>query len=545
MGVRLFFVVIILYGKPYASHGHAAYYVDNIQGDNKSSGVRSAPWKSLNYAVKQLVAGDHLIIVSHGPMHPYREPLYLHGLGNALKTIEISGEPGNSDPVLVGLDDWTDLTAGGGQRWVVSGKHWIFNIMKPSGLWLSHVKQWKENGVFSLIERDQVTGEQKLLPGQWHYDKSKRHIKYRPMAGETLSNSHIEGLVRKQAVGIVAVRNLKLKNITAMFTGNNAISIVNDSQNISVSRVTVRYAGNNGISVARGGSDIAIKFCNISDIMNNGIIISGGGDHPVKNTIIKACSIQYVATNDGITLHDDQQGNSIGRNHLIEGNVISACQEQGIDIVSGRQIVARNNLTFNNHDSGISIGHGARNVRIEGHASINDGYVGGLVVGRSMAVVVRNSLFANGKYHQIVIRDANEVVLENNTVIQGESGRGSVIDIQERSKQVLFRKNIIISQVHGKEVRLLRFLKGRKSAETGAVFDDNIWWVASASGKEFFVKRAGAYKLDDFKQVFNLKNNGRFIDSGVRFLESQSQLLHATEGYRDYGCGCQLLGVLP
>jgi len=545
MGTRLFFMIIVLCAIPYNSHGHAAYYVDNVQGDDASSGSESAPWRSLSYAAKQLVAGNHLIIVSHGPMHPYREQLYLHGLGDVLDAIEIGGESGSSDPVLVGVDDWTDLNAGGRQHWAVTGKHWVLSdTTKPSGLWLSHVKQWKKNGVFSLIERDQVEGESELSSGQWHYDETKSQIKYRPMEGETLSNSHIEGLVRKQAVGIVTVRNLKLKNITTMFTENNAISIVDDSRNISVSEVTVRYAGNNGISVARGGSDITIESCNISDVMNNGIIINGGGDHPVKNTIIKGCSIQYAATNDGITLHDDQDGNSIGDNHLIEGNTISNCREQGIDIVSGRQIVARNNLTFDNHDSAISIGHGVNNVHIEGHVSMNDGHVGGLVVGTATAVVVRNSLFANGKYHQIVIRDASDVVFDRNTVIQGESGRGAVIDIQEKSKQVFFKKNIIISQVRGKEVRLLRFLKGWDVDETGVVFDDNIWWVEDATGKEFFVKRTGAFELDDFKQTFGLKGNGLFIDSGVRFLENKNKLFHAMEDYSGYGCDCQSLPVL-
>jgi len=545
MSVTLFFIVIVLIIMPYTSHGHEVYYVDNVQGDDANSGIQSDPWRSLNYAAKQLVAGDHLIIVSHGPIHPYREQLYFHDLGDELDTIEISGGSGDSDPILVGLDDWTDLAAGGEQRWVVRGKNWILHeTMKASALWLSQVKKWEESGVYSLTKRVQSIQEKKLLPGQWYYDEASRYIKYRSMEGETLSNMHIEGLVRRRAIGIVSVQNLELKNITTMFTENNAISIVDDSRNISVSQVTVRYAGNNGISIARGGSDIVIEFCNISDVMNNGIMIGGGGDYPIKNTIVRGCSIQYAQTNDGITLHDDLHGNPIGYNHLIEGNTISGCGEQGIDIVSGHQIVARNNLTFDNHDSAISVGHGAKDVRIERHVSIDDGHVGGLVVGTSSAVVVRNSLFANGKYHQIVIRDASDVVFENNTVIQGKSGQGSVIDMQEKSKRVLFRRNIIISQVRDKGVRLVRFLKGWDRAETDTIFDDNIWWVEEASGKEFFVKRAGKFKLDEFKKVFGLKDNGLFLDPGVRFVENSNKLFRAASDYDGYGCDCKSLPVL-
>jgi parallel beta-helix repeat protein len=202
--------------------------------------------------------------------------------------------------------------------------------------------------------------------------------------------------------------------------------------------------------------------------------LGGSKTDKLKNTLIKNCVISNVENNDCITIHKDKNHDDVGSVHHIESNILSGCAEQGIDITSGSDITLLNNTTYGNGDSGILIGHRASNILIKNHLSVDDGRYAGILVHKSNAVSLIDNCILNSNKHQLVFKDAKNILFRGNVVYQGKSKRGSVIDIAKNTKGVRFIDNRIVSESISGSL-LLRYLNKNDPVKSVATFISNIW----------------------------------------------------------------------
>ncbi len=175
-----------------------------------------------------------------------------------------------------------------------------------------------------------------------------------------------------------------------------------------------------GFAFYGGGSNIKLSSDTVIYAKENAIYFEGSPSDKMSYVIVENCYVKKTFANDGIVIHDDDAGNSVGKNFILRNNHSEQCYEQGFDITSGDSIALIGNTSYLNERGGIVTGWNVKNVFISKHRSTDD------------ATIARNSAFVcNG--------NARNIQLSYN-IFEGAVNR--FVDVTGNSKVVKFHNNV-------------------------------------------------------------------------------------------------------
>ncbi|MCM2285989.1 MAG: right-handed parallel beta-helix repeat-containing protein [Desulfobacula sp.] len=285
---------------------------------------------------------------------------------------------------------------------------------------------------------------------------------------------------------------LKIEDLSFQDTTGTGLDFSN-CHHIDISNIELKNIGQNGILIS-GGSNYTISSSSISHISNSGIALIGSTAGSLSNTVIQDCQISNVRHNDGITLHKNATGADVGRNHIIRNNLLVSCREQGIDVTSGQDILIEKNTTSGNGDSGVLIGHGAMNITIRSHRSIDERKYG-IIAGDSWNVAITESKIINpGSNSAFRLFRCEQVSISHNLIQHGpERTEGSLVDIEPDCRDLSFKNNTFIVP-GGFQGILVRYLPSADPSNTRSVWTNNRWVLPSQRRAFFFSQTDG--KID-------------------------------------------------
>ena len=302
----------------------------------------------------------------------------------------------------------------------------------------------------------------------------------------------------------ITIQELVLQNSI-----NNAlgIAVVGGCYGITVENIEINNAGNNGISVTKGGSDINISGVKIKNSSNNGIYLGGSELNKLSNVKVTNCTISGTKSNDGICLHEDGNGNSAGTNFIIMNNYAENCAEQGYDITTGDFVWLDNNISKNNGQGGILIGHSAKKIFVSNHKSYDEPTQNTSaainISGDYCDVNITKSLIQGNGYHLLRVTTDN-VKIYNNTFIW--DGGSEIIDFSDVLNNIEFFNNVISTKQD--TIGRMRFLNGFKYNES-TIFKNNIYYAPSVMNILYNEKN---YSLSEIQNQFNQETNSLFVN---------------------------------
>lgn len=271
--------------------------------------------------------------------------------------------------------------------------------------------------------------------------------------------------------------------------------------NITIRRMDIHDCpGYNGILLVYVDTYM-VEACRLYNCGNCGIAVVGSEAPTVRNGIIRNNVVWDVIDNDGISLHLGGSGEPVGPNHQILNNVCYDCAEQGLDITSGENLILRGNETFRNGDSSILIGF-VDGLWIDRHYSHDEPRMG-IIIGGAADVTMSNSIIYNaGNYSLTLTPDTGLVGFSgfNNTIVFGPDSYGSLVNINEKAVNIVFRNNIFASLQWSDPHRYLRFLGGATPANTNSFFSHNLWWRPDGGAADNRLWYDEAHDLMDFNQ---------------------------------------------
>src|SRR4030042_4833740 len=314
----------------------------------------------------------------------------------------------------------------------------------------------------------------------------------------------------------IQIQDLMIKNMDG---GQSVFFIADNTSHISISRLEID--GNttrNGILLYKIDTYI-IEDCIVSHCGNSGIAIIGSSTYPITNGIIRNNIVRDITGilgdskgGDGITIHKaDNTGYDLGPTHQVLDNILYNCGEEGLEITSGRNILARKNETFNNIHGGIAVGHGVNNLWIDKHYSYDEKDYGIIIV-TSSQVKITSSIIYNSWYHQMVITDCTDFECYNNTFVCGPDSTGSLLDISTGSQNLIFKNNIFASTKANSPTRLVRYLSGATPSNTNSVFDYNIYWVPNPEDQRMWWDGVNPITFQDWKSLWRQDSQSLFSD---------------------------------
>jgi parallel beta-helix repeat protein len=384
-------VCIILLFFAVTSHA-ATRYVNPSHSNSRDSGIGSstAPYKTISFAMKQLVSGDRLVIAAG----TYRETLqFKYQASNVI----VEGSGGT---VVKGSDVVTGWqSAGGGvfvrRNWTVNSQQVFVNGTPyqqiggtisgyPSGAWPGRV-----NG-----------NRSSMTPNSFYYDAANDSLYIKPADG-SISGKTVEASVRQRIAVASNVNNVQLRNITFMHSNTSAstqgAAVLLVGNRITVDRVSVLRADAVCLAVTGDNNTISNSVANYCGIMGMAVrgryvkitnnetsynnvrgfsqdwgaggikCISPGGSSPggIKDSEIRGHRALYNK-GDGIWL-DSNPG---GGNRILES--IAAYNRYGIHFEISNGVQIYNNLVFGNSSRGIYIA-GSSNALVAHNLSVKNG----------------------------------------------------------------------------------------------------------------------------------------------------------------------------
>jgi len=329
---------------------------------------------------------------------------------------------------------------------------------------------------------------------------------------------------------------ISINNIRVQNSKNTCIAISVDGgfTNIKLNKLEIFNAGKNGIEVIKGGTKLEITHCYIENSDNNGIHLGGSAENKLSNVIVSGCHIKKVSHNDGITIHNDDTGNTAGSNFLFKNNIAEMCGEQGFDVTSGKNVLLLNNVSNNNGQGGILVEHTAQNVTINGHistdepvqqtsAAINLGGSGG-------NIRLLKSLIKGNGYHLLRI-NTNNVAVFNNTFIW--DGGNSPIDITGKIENIHFVNNIVAS--NQPQMSRIRFLEASRPPDYHSFnFDYNIYYIPDNIVTIYYNKKN--YPFKTYQTKFNVEINSQNINP--EFIDTSRNEFHLKKNSPAIDKGC-------
>jgi hypothetical protein len=408
----------------------STFYFDNVAGNDSNNGSQGSPWATMAKAIANFAPARIFVGINNGATNPYRELHYVADKnGSPLSPITLKG---NSNLYLAGSEiqaNWTDVS---GVWEATAGGAW-------TGLWACSNTEWTDgvggdsakSGILAPSYRTpkDTSDPTTLAAGEWVYINPKVH--YKPKAGETPSNTHVEASISQVPIGIKRSSYLIFEDMTVALSASTAFGAEDNWSYLTIKDSHMQHV-RLGVT-CKEGSHIVLDNLDIFDTRNGGIFVGGSEEVPVNNTLIQNCEIGRVAANDGIAWHHSgYPWYNIGSYHRAYNNLVYDCEEQGFDITAGDDILLRGNTTRNNRLNTITFGHYPENVSVYDHISVDDGVDGaGLQIGDCTTVLIDNLTQTNaGRFDVNVSGDATDVIIQNSTFTQGaQTSRGYRIAI--------------------------------------------------------------------------------------------------------------------
>jgi parallel beta-helix repeat protein len=224
----------------------------------------------------------------------------------------------------------------------------------------------------------------------------------------------------------IRIEGLHLKNGKSIGVNGNTIQIVNN---------TFTGSGYTWAAVHAGGTNILLEG-NICDINGNtvgtqghGYYISHGSNITIRNNMAKGMTGYGIHVFDQRRSGDPSGFERLIKNVIIDGNVVSHSEQRSGIILAAydharvENVIIRNNVLFNNAQSGIYIPGIVSNVKIYNNTLFGNGETALPITGttRNVASVeIKNNIFDLTKskspnaYHVINAKDNTSLVLQNN-----------------------------------------------------------------------------------------------------------------------------------
>lgn len=500
------------------------YYVDSEKGDDSNQGTSPIdPWKTLKKVNStQYKPGDSVLFkrgtVAYGILIPSSS-----GTDEHIITFGAYGI--GPKPVIMGSLPLSSLKKVKAFLYHIDNFDWSKSPSKD--IW-----EVRPHGVIQYISERRIPDR----GGQFFWDEKEKVLYIKTFEDREPSQLNIDASWRHSehdtVLFIDGKSHIVVEDIAFMF-GNKTNVVIRKSSKITIRSIDAMYNGSFGnpniILTGRDNTnrEITIENCFVYDSMNSGIAVLDGERITIRNN-----RIDFVRSNDGITLHQKMDGSRIGDHCIVENNTISNAQEDGIDITSGDMHIIRNNISFNNREDGILIGHDADRLIVERNRVFGNARHGIYIgcspgegcIGKNR---IRNNLsYENGRTSCYLA--APETLLDYNTFLHGRPGREALF-IDAGSDGSVITNNIIAAS--SPKVKPTGFSLEHK---VDIVIENNLVQRSSASENPDFegLKRICAtciFRTDNldavFRQVkfgdFRLTENspalkkGRFIPKGV------------------------------
>ncbi|MGH9961288.1 MAG: right-handed parallel beta-helix repeat-containing protein, partial [Pyrinomonadaceae bacterium] len=373
-------------------HG-ATRYVNpaHPQSVNSGAGAATAPYKTISYAMNQLVSGDRLVIAAG----TYREALNpKYGASNLV----IEGSPGT---MIKGSDIVTGWQSAGGGVFVRG--NWTVNTQQVfvNGAPYQQIGGTLSSQFPSGVWPGRVAGSRSsMTPNSFYYDGGARNLYVKPADG-SLSGKTVEVSMRERLATGSELNNIQFSDLTFMHSNTSATrqgaAVAFYGNRLKLNRVTILQADTYCLAVRGDYVEVTNSVANYCGIMGMAVTgrfnklinnetnynntrgfsqdwgaggikcIGPGGTSAggLQDSVIRGHKALYN-NGDGIWL-DTSPG---GGNQILES--IAAYNRYGIhfEISSGVQIY--NNLVFGNKSRGIYVA-GSKDALVAHNLSVKNG----------------------------------------------------------------------------------------------------------------------------------------------------------------------------
>jgi PKD repeat protein/polygalacturonase len=342
-------------------------------------------------------------------------------------------------------------------------------------------------------------------------------------------------------VNYVTVQNLALKK------GNEGISFSNNHTGIIVRNVTI---DGNSLSAMYFNATVGLKIenCIITNSHLGGIELYGSHYHALSNVTIRNCSISgNYPYADAVEIHDGDNVPyyDVGSNFFIENVTVTKFGRCGFDCVTGHNITYKNCTISHCTEAGLTIS--PRTATKAGNITIVNFYcynqtnatACGIVVENVNQVIIRNSIFYNVHYHDMLFGDgsacSNVSFFNNDLIFDGKSMDATMIDVKALSKNIRVKNNMILSLNTSVPTRFVRFLDGSTIVNSLSNWSSNLWyrgdnatsasaWNNGSSNRNWaqWTSQLQSYHelkrdpllMDTSKCNWTLKSNSSCVDAG-------------------------------
>ncbi len=224
----------------------------------------------------------------------------------------------------------------------------------------------------------------------------------------------------------IRIEGLHLKNGKSIGVSGNTVQIVNNS---------FTGSGYAWAAVHAGGTNILLEG-NICDINGNTVgtqghcyYISYGSNITVRNNVAKGMTGYGIHVFDQRRSLDPSGFERVIKNVIIDGNVVSHSEQRSGIILAAydharvENVIIRNNVSFNNAQSGIYIPGIVSNVKIYNNTLFGNGEIPLLITGTTgnvAGVEIKNNIFdltkskSSNAYHVVNAKDNTSLILRNN-----------------------------------------------------------------------------------------------------------------------------------
>ncbi len=443
---NLIILIVLLATSPlYAT----TYYVDASGGDDSNNGRSpDLAWQTLDKVNNNVFVPGDSVLFKRGEI--WRGILTPQNSGLPDYWVVYSAFGTGFNPQILGSEPITD--------WVpYSG-----SIYKITNL---NLPPYAGDGLFEFDNYDYAPlrlTEDNAIPssaGHWYFDENESNgTLYLICSDSSEPSSHnIELCMYEEVIDVDNLAYIEISNLSVKF-GNNYNIMIYSSSYINISSVNSSYQGyyGNPNIFSMGSNYVKIEDCIIHDSCNSGIAFYPiGTTRPGHHNTVRGCTISKMETNDGITIHNNGEGNPPGDYYLVENNIISECPEGSIDATGGFHVF-RNNICFNNVEDSFQVGGNTNPILIENnicYGNARNGLLsyGAFEQGSAVGNIVRkNVIYDNVKY--CLLSGSKHIAIYNNTICNSAT-RSEVYFEYGPPTGSTYKNNIVYNDQYTSKVR--------------------------------------------------------------------------------------------
>jgi hypothetical protein len=268
-----------------------------------------------------------------------------------------------------------------------------------------------------------------------------------------------------------------------------------------------------------------IEDCVLSNFGNAGIAIIGDRNYHAKNGTIRRNQVSNATGGDGITLHEGgTSAENLGAGHLLEGNIVSGCGEQGFDITSGSLISLVDNETFGNRTSGIITSWWVKDVLIDRHDSHDEGTA--IYLATSTNVKIIRSILKNSSRNIRCDENVNNLEVYDNALFITQAGGYCFYESTpntDTGKGRIIQHNSFSGE--NVDFKFITFWQ-RNPTSTNSNFDYNRYWHPDGDP---YISRWLGQGFAGWKATYNQDANSIFSEGDMAITHSINLTLNIEE----------------